>query len=389
MKRGLSIQPAADPGGSNQALLQMVRSLAADGWTCHIAVPGPTPVAQDFVAAGASVHVVAMRRLTTSGRRSRWLAYAMAWPVSVWRIALLARKVDADVIHSNSLHSLYGWAAAAVLRKPHVWHAREIVHQSPAALRLERWLARRFAVRVVAVSQAVARQLDPANVVVMFDEADPGRFGPGRAGLFRGGAGIADSAPLVGAVGRVDTWKGFDVLLDALPAIQAARPGTEMVVAGGPVEGKEAFYDRLASRASGLRGVHWLGPRHDVAELMADLDVFVLASTEAEPFGLVVVEALACGVVVVVTDAGGPPEILAEAGAGAGLAVAPGDAAALARAVVALLAPGDSSTARRLARPALLTSRPPRFGPVFDEALTKPRRRRGRARQGPKRSAPM
>jgi glycosyltransferase involved in cell wall biosynthesis len=92
---------------------------------------------------------------------------------------------------------------------------------------------------------------------------------------------------------------------------------------------------------------------------------------------------------VVVTDAGGPPEILDQAGPGAGLAVTPGDAAALAAAVVALLAPCDSSTARRRARPALWPSRPPSFGAVFDAALFRPRRRRGRARQGPKHSAAM
>jgi glycosyltransferase involved in cell wall biosynthesis len=369
MKRVLSIQPAADRGGSNHALLQMAASLAADGWACHIAVPSPSPMADEYVAVGATMHVVPMRRLTTSGRPTRWLSYVLAWPLSVWRLARLARNVRADVIHSNSLHSLYGWAVARVVRRPHVWHAREIVHQSPAALALERWLARHFASRVVAISGAVARQLDSANVVIVFDEPAVDLFEPGRAGFFRATVGIADEVPLVGAVGRVDTWKGFDVLLDAVPAMHAARPGVELVIAGGPVADKEAYYRRLAARAATLPGVHWLGPRTDIPDLMADLDVFVLASTEPEPFGLVVVEALACGVPVVATDAGGPPEILGHAGQGAGRLVPPGDAAALAAAAMALLPAGPSSTARRRARVRLRTVEPPRFGPVFDDLL--------------------
>jgi glycosyltransferase involved in cell wall biosynthesis len=372
MKRILSIQPTAERGGSDNALLQLVSSLTADGWTCHIAVPRPSPMADEYVAAGATMHVVPMRRLTTSGHRARWLGYLSAWPVSVWRIGRLARRVEADVIHTNSLHSLYGWAAAAGLRRPHVWHAREIVHQSSAALRLERWLARRFATRVIAISDAVARQLDSANVVVMVDEPDPGRFGPGRAGIFRAGAGISDQAPLIGAVGRLDTWKGFDVLLDAVPAIQAARPGTEVVVAGGPVPGKESYRESLEARARAMPGVHWLGARADIPELMADLDLFILASTEPEPYGLVVVEALASGVPVVATDAGGPPEILGQADAGAGLLVPPRDPAALADAAVALLPPEPSSTARRRARTPLRRRPPPRFGPLFDAVLSRP-----------------
>src|SRR5205823_14456438 len=138
------------------------------------------------------VHVIPMRRLTGSGGAAYWIAYAVAWPITVVRLALLARRVKADVVHTNSLHSLYGWAVAALVRRPHVWHAREIVVQSAAALRLERSLARRYATVVVAISDAVAAMLDVPNVEVMADEVDPDEFGPHRAGKARPALGIAD-----------------------------------------------------------------------------------------------------------------------------------------------------------------------------------------------------
>jgi glycosyltransferase involved in cell wall biosynthesis len=379
-KRLLSIQPTAERGGSDQALVRMVGSLTADGWTCHIAVPSPSPLREDFAAAGATLHVVPMRRLSTSGTTVDRLRYLAAWPGTVWRLVGLARTVEADVIHSNSLHSLYGWAAAAVARRPHVWHAREIVSQSRAALALERWLARRFATTVVAVSAAVAAQLDPANVEIVTDEADPTRFTPARAGRFRAGAGIPDDAPLVGTVGRIDTWKGFDVLLDAVGGIRAARPDAIVVFAGPDVLDKEGYAKCLARKAGALPGVHWLGARSDVAELMADLDVFVLPSVRPEPFGLVVVEALASGVPVVATDAGGPPEILGPAGPDAGRLVRPADPAALAAAVIDLLPTGPSSVARRRARRPLRPARPVPFAAVFDVALAAGRRRPAQTR---------
>jgi len=129
-----------------------------------------------------------------------------------------------------------------------------------------------------------------------------------------------------------------------------------------------------------MEGVHWVGPRPDVPDLMADLDLLGLASTQPEPFGLVVVEALACGVPVVATDAGGPPEILGPAGPRAGRLVPPGDPAALAAAVVDLLAAGPSSVARRRARPPLRRPRPARFGTLFDSAVAAGR---GRGRRRP------
>jgi glycosyltransferase involved in cell wall biosynthesis len=250
-----------------------------------------------------------------------------------------------------------------------VWHAREIVIQSRPALKVERWLARRAA-QVIAISQAVAAQLDPANVTVLTDEPDPAIFDPGRAGAFRRRAGLPDDRPLVGAVGRVDTWKGFDVLLDAVPVVQASRPGTMFVIAGPKVADKEEFADHLAARAAALTDVHWLGPRLDIADLLADLDVFVLPSIEPEPFGLVVVEALASGVPVVATAAGGPLEIMGPLGAEAGTLVPPRDADSLAAAIAALL-PETSSAAGRRARPRLRVASPPPFGSLFDDVLSR------------------
>ena len=382
-KRILSVQPVGDGGGSEHALIRVIRQLTEDGWECHVAVPAPVRLADEYAAAGAILHIVPMARLTTSGGRGRWLAYAARWPVSVLRLTLLARRVDVEVMHSNSLHSWYGWAAAGLVRRPHVWHAREIVFQSPAALRVERWLAQHFADVVVAVSGAVAAQLEPGNVTVITDEADA-RFGPERAGRFRAGAGIADGTPLVGSVARVDTWKGFDVLLDAFVAIREIRPDLELVVAGGPVAGKEDYAARLQRRAESLPGVHWLGPRRDVGDLMADLDVFVQVSTEPEPFGLVVVEALASGVPVVAGAAAGPLEILGaeavHALAPAGRLVEPGDTQALTEAVLALLPEVPSSASGRRARRPLREPQANRFARVAARVAADGRKGRYRGR---------
>ncbi len=372
-RRILSIQPVAERGGSDQALVWLVRSLAGAGWECHVVLPAPSPMPEKFAAAGATLHVVPMRRITTSGSPLRWVGYVAGWPVAVVRIVRLCRRIRPDVIHSNSLHSWYGWAVAALLGKPHVWHAREIVVQSTAALRLERWLAKRFAARVIAISGAVAAQLDARNLVIVRDQADPTEFSPGQAGAFRARAEVPDMAPLVGSVGRIDTWKGLDVLLDAVPAMQAAQPALQVAIAGPTVPGKEDHAELLEKRAAGMPGVHWLGQRSDVAELLADLDVFVLPSTQPEPFGLVVSEALTSGVPVVATAAGGPQEFLGELGSAAGRLVTPGDAGELAGAALELLSSaGPTSTERRRRRSSLLPDRAPdaaSFPQVFEAVV--------------------
>jgi glycosyltransferase involved in cell wall biosynthesis len=366
MIRLLSIQPVAERGGSDQALLRMLRSLPPDEFECHVVVPAEPPLRADFEAAGVTVHIVPMRRISTSHGALQWVGYAFGWPVAVLRLHSLLKKVDAGVVHTNSLNSWYGWAAARMARRPHVWHARELVWQSGVALKLDRFLTRRYAACVVAMSQAIADQLDPANVVVIHESADATEFRPDRAGSFRSSVGIPDDAPLVGTVGRIDTWKGVDVLLDAWPAAKARVPDAHLVVAGGPVADKHDYYTTLEARAAAMPDAHWLGERRDVPDLFADLDVFVLPSTSPEPYGLVAVEALASGAHVVVTDGGGPPEILATSKPGAGRLVPARDAAALAEGIVEELdAALPTSRALRAARLPLRDAVSDQFAPVF------------------------
>jgi len=356
-----SIQPVAERGGSDQALLRMLRSLPSDEFECHVVVPSEPPLRAEYEAAGAAVHIVPMRRISTSHGARDWLGYVWGWPLAVTRLVRLVRRLHIDVVHTNSLHSWYGWAVAGLTRRPHVWHAREIVVQSGAALRIERFLARHFATRVVCGSQAIAEQLDARNAVVVYDAPDPAVFSPTRAGRFRADHGIADDVPLAGSVGRLDTWKGVDVLLDAWPRTTQAFPGIHLVIAGGPVQGKEGYAEELAARAAGLPDVHWLGEIDEtaVADLLADLDVLVAPSAEPEPYGLVVAEALMSGTPVVATDAGGPREILAAASAGAGRLVPPGDPAALVDAIVATIhTVGPTTGATRAARQPLLVMSP-------------------------------
>jgi glycosyltransferase involved in cell wall biosynthesis len=365
VNRVLIVQPVAQTGGSDQALLAIARSLPATRFEAHVVVPEEPALRAQLEAAGATIHVVPMRRLTRSEGAAYWLGYALRWPVAVARLVALVRDTHADVVVSNSLHSWYGWAAAWLTRRPHVWIAREIVVGSAAASRVERFLTRRFATVVVSMSHAIAGQLDPREARVFTDAIDTERFRPDRAGSFRAQHAIADDAVLIGAAGRIDTWKGFDVLLDAWAIAAPDAADLELVVAGPPVPGKEAYERSLRERAAVLPRVRWLGALEDLAPFYADLDVFVMASTDPEPYGLVMAEALASGVPVIATDHGGPPEVIG-GHPDRGTLVRPGDPLALADAIRSC-AGSRSSAATRAAREPLFVAPPPPWADLFDE----------------------
>jgi len=370
----LFVSPVAEAGGSDQALLRLVRSLCANGFTCVVTLPGLSPLQEEFANAGAIVDVVPMRRITSGGGLAWWARYAAGWPLAIARLVRLIRTTRADIVASNSLHTWYGWAAARLTRRPHIWHAREIVVQSRAALGFERRLVQRFADLLIACSHAAAHQfadvLPAERILVIHEDVDRAEFTPKRSGAFRQAYGFADDTPLVGFVGRVDTWKGVDVLLDAWPRVLGRHPEAQLAIVGGPVTGKERYHDQLRERSAKLEGVTWIGRAADAADVMADIDVLAAPSTLPEPYGLVLVEALASGAHVVTSDAGGAPEIVAKAASRAGQVVVPGDPGALADAISDQVgAVSTTSTVTRRSRPVLIEPFPTDWAKIYERVV--------------------
>ena len=207
------MQPVAERGGSDQALLRLVRSLPRGEFDFHIAVPGPSPLAEEFAAAGATLHEVPMLRISTSHDAADWLRYVGPdgrAPCCAWR----DWRAGCGSTSCTRTRCTPGTGG----RRPgscdvRTWSTRARSWSSRASrCGVERALCRWFAERVIAVSYAVGAQLDPANVVVLDEYLDPAEFAPAHAGVFRARVGLAGDAAVIGAVARLDPLKGLDTL---------------------------------------------------------------------------------------------------------------------------------------------------------------------------------
>ncbi len=169
-------------------------------------------------------------------------------------------------------------------------------------------------------------------------ESDP--QAAGRAGGWRRRLGVPGEAPLVLAVGRMATKKGFHVLLAALPELLAAAPDSHWVLAGGG-DRLEELRRRAAALAGGER-VHFPGTveRATLPDLFRAADLFVLpavhdARGNVDGLPNVILEAMASGLAVVASGISGIP--LAVADGGTGLLVPEGQPGLLGAALLGLL----------------------------------------------------
>lgn len=175
---------------------------------------------------------------------------------------------------------------------------------------------------------------------------DPARVPPGRPAALRRELGIPEGAPVVGTVGRLVREKGYVEFFEAARRVRAEAPEVRFLAVGPADPAKADALARADLEADD--GVILAGYRDDVRDLLAVMDVFVLASwREGVPRSAI--EAAAMGRAMVLTDIRGCREVARHGREG--LLVPPRDAAALASAVAGLLAdPGLRARLGRAAR---------------------------------------
>jgi len=260
----------------------------------------------------------------------RW---SLLWPRD---LAEIIRRIAPDVVHTHSgvwYKTARAARAAGVPLLVHTDHGRPTPDPFVARF-LDGRAARRTDV-VIAVSDALRQRLESTvvprgtRIVVVRNGVDTDHFAPGQSGGgVRAALGIPQNAVVLGSIGRLETIKGYEVMVEAMAHLRShGAPPVALVLAG---DGSERPRLEAMARSLGVaNSVHFLGWRDDVHELLATFDIFTMSS-HSEGTSVSLLEAMSTGLCPVVTDVGGNSTVL-----GPGLAhrlVPPADPRALAAA---------------------------------------------------------
>lgn len=189
----------------------------------------------------------------------------------------------------------------------------------------------------VAVSDGIGRQarlegVHPGKVRVILNGVTPLDVESVDAGAVRKTLNSKESDLFLLAVGRLTYQKGFDILIDAIPALIQKYPHLTVNICGGG----ELMADLQAQISDlGLSDhVKLLGNWSNVAPLLAIADIVILSS-RFEGLSRAMLEAMAAGVPVVATKVQGVEEVITDGMHG--LLVPPKDPQELSRALIQMV----------------------------------------------------
>jgi glycosyltransferase involved in cell wall biosynthesis len=244
----------------------------------------------------------------------------------------------------------WGRLAARLAGTPVVLSALHSTGWPDGVGRLNRWLTRWTDYFIAVASRHGQFLVDdegfPAEkVTVIPNGVDTAAFRPDSdaRSSARAAWNVPPDAPLFGIVAALRPEKNHLMFLRAAALIRHVIPDARFWMIG---DGGEREKLTVAARSAGLADcVQLLGSRHDISQLLAAMDVFMLSSrNEANPVSIL--EAMSVGLPVVATDVGSVSETVTDGVTG--YLVPAGDAERMARRGVQLAA--DLPRARCLGR---------------------------------------
>lgn len=295
-RRVLFVITDSGVGGAEKALLAVLKGLDRSRYEpCGVmVVKGQREMAAKWAATGVPVRSFGMGRLPN--------------PLRMSTLSAAIHGARPDVVHAWMYHSIqYARLAGRGAPWRLVTSPRVSYRHFPfPALWIDSAL-RRPGELAVSESEAGRRELidrgyPPAAVRVAPNgvDADAYRRNEEARARLRAEWGVREGELVVGAAGRLNRQKGFDLLLDAAAELKSHRTPFRIVIAG---EGPEAGFLRATASRLNVRAT-LLGRRDDMPAVLSAFDIFA-QSSRFEGLSNALLESMAAGLPCVATAVDG------------------------------------------------------------------------------------
>lgn len=292
-------------GGAERCVTELALQLPQHGFAPHvISLAPPPPTDRNSLALRLSQARIPVEYVGVS--RTRQVL------VAVDRLTRRFREYRPELVQSFLFHA--NIVAAIAARRAHIDTVVAGLRVAEPA-RWRGWLTRQVSRDVqqfVCVSHDVRDhalrewKLPVDKLCTIANGCDVASWRTGPRAEFAA-LGISPGRRALVAIGRLESQKGFDWLIDRMPAVMEMAPAHDLLIVGdGPDRARlHAQRDRLNLH----RRVHLCGFRHDTGSILRAADLALIPS-RWEGMPNVLLEAMACGIPVIATRAAGVAEVL-------------------------------------------------------------------------------
>lgn len=323
MKSILFIHQSAELYGSDKTILMFISSLDKQKYKSIVVLPFDGPLKREFEKNGIEVVIAPVLKLYRKMfTPTNILKFFKEYKEGLKTLNELHKKHNFNIVYSHTLAALIGIVFAKKNNIKHLWHVQEIIAKPvifnkgfvkllsikandvavyDSRTTMEFWIKNNP--RLAKKSEFVCNGLD----VKQKPEPNIENSLKIRNDYFK----VNQNELVISLVGRINSWKGQQLLLEAFNKIAQKYDNIKLVYLGSAPPNQEFFEINLRNKISeyGLNERVIIIPfQENIWPFWDSIDIAVVPSTEPEPFGMVAIEAMLSKKPVVAANHGGLTE---------------------------------------------------------------------------------
>ena len=325
MKSILFIHQSAELYGSDKTMLYFLSELDKTKYLPVIVLPFDGPLKIELEKNNIKVFIAPVLKLYRKMFTPKNLiTFFREYKEGVAVLDKLNKEYDFKLVYTHTLAALIGIIFANKRKIKHLWHVQEIIakpkifnlafkkllslncnhkviYDSKATMNF--WIKNNKT--LTAKSMAVWNGIELNNIQTFKDE-DLVEI---RENYFKSNK----DEIIIALVGRINSWKGQQLLLTAFNILSKTNQNIKLVYLGSAPPNQEIFEIDLKNKIKEYNleeKVIIIPFQKDITKFWNSIDIAVVPSTEPEPFGMVVIEAMLAKKPVVASNHGGPTEIV-------------------------------------------------------------------------------
>lgn len=323
MKSILFIHQSAELYGSDKTILMFISSLDKQKYKSIVVLPFDGPLKREFEKNGIEVVIAPVLKLYRKMfTPTNILKFFKEYKEGLKTLNELHKKHNFNIVYSHTLAALIGIVFAKKNNIKHLWHVQEIIAKPvifnkgfvkllsikandvavyDSKTTMEFWIKNNP--RLAKKSEFVCNGLD----VKQKPEPNIENSLKIRKEYYK----VNEHQLVIALVGRINSWKGQQLLLEAFNKIALNYNNIKLVYLGSAPPNQEFFETDLKNKISeyGLNERVIIIPfQENIWPFWDSIDIAVVPSTEPEPFGMVAIEAMLSRKPVVAANHGGLTE---------------------------------------------------------------------------------